>query len=384
LTYKVSVYHRPAAAVAHDSTLKSLTVSSTSLKPTFSSAVQTYADTVTNATASVTLTAVANDATDTVSYSVANPVALAVGSNPVTITVKNTNGHSLVYTVNIVRAAAALVAHDTTLKSLTVGSTTIPLVSGTVSYIDSVSSSTATQLVSAVANDATDTVFYNGTASTSGYTANLTTGSNAVTIKVKNTNGNSLTYTLNIARKAVVVSPTDTTLASLSISSGNLTPAFSSAVQTYIDTVDSAVSSVTLTAKATATASTLAYSGISTSSAIDMTKVTVGTSSAEVVTVTSSTGSLKYTVNIYRKPTPSGGTALALPNASAIAAGTYTITQTCTTQTSFQCAGTACSVTSGSTTYYSGSGYDFVWDAVVIPVGTTITITGGLNGMQCQ
>jgi len=382
LSYTVVIVKKAAVVVTStDTLLKSLSVKNGVLTPTFDSTVQSYTDSVASTATSETISATAWSSTATVSGTgVVDLSGVAAGGSK-TDTITVTNGtKSLKYIVKIAKKASVVVTStDTLLKSLSVKNGVLaPTFDSTVqSYTDSVASTATSETISATAWSSTATVSGTGVVNLSGVAAG---GSKLDTITV--TNGTkSLKYIVKIAKKASVT-PTDTSTALSALSvSGTLAPSFDSTMLTYHDTVDSNATSETISATASSSKAAVSDTG-----SVDLSTLAAGDSVMQKVVVTNGTGTRTYTVVIVkRKGTTSGGTALALPAMSSVSAGTYQVTATCTSQTSFQCAGVACSVSSaGGTTYYSGSGYDFAWKSVVIPVGTTIIVTGNLNGMQCQ
>jgi uncharacterized protein (TIGR02145 family) len=103
------------AITAADSTLSSLTVSSGRLSPSFAKGTLIYQDTVANSVSSITIAGATTDANSSLAYAIGNGsyspsgvVSLKVDSVvKVSIKVTNSNGNSLVYTVNIYRQPAS-------------------------------------------------------------------------------------------------------------------------------------------------------------------------------------------------------------------------------------------------------------------------------------
>ena len=107
-----SEFSNVAAVVSSDATLSNLAVSAGSLAPVFSSAQLTYADTVTGATTSITLTPTTTDANATVkvagnpttSGSASLPIPLNPGANPISVVVTAQDGTTMqTYTVTVNR-----------------------------------------------------------------------------------------------------------------------------------------------------------------------------------------------------------------------------------------------------------------------------------------
>ncbi|MBK8801869.1 MAG: cadherin-like beta sandwich domain-containing protein [Fibrobacteres bacterium] len=109
--YVIGLYRKPRP-VAHDTTLKSLVVSSGALFPGFSPTIFRYVDTVDNAVGSVTVVGVPADSTDTVFVSSGGAFVKADGTptplpegvmTTVTLRVKNVNGRFQDYVIGIFR-----------------------------------------------------------------------------------------------------------------------------------------------------------------------------------------------------------------------------------------------------------------------------------------
>ena len=101
----------PASSV---NTLKSITSSSGSLIPVFSSTTYTYSVSVTNSINTITITPTLTDMSATISINgisansgvASSPISLNIGLNTITITITAQNQSVLVYTINITRLNA--------------------------------------------------------------------------------------------------------------------------------------------------------------------------------------------------------------------------------------------------------------------------------------
>ncbi len=114
------VHVSAAGAMSSDATLKSLMVSYGVLSPSFSPSITEYTLNVPNNITTVTLSAIANDATAAVQVSGVSD--LAVGENIRPITVIAPDGTSIVYTVTITRAAAEESSTDSSKEDSSAGS----------------------------------------------------------------------------------------------------------------------------------------------------------------------------------------------------------------------------------------------------------------------
>ncbi len=115
-TYTINV-DRASAGQSNNAALSNLSVSAGSLTPAFAAGTLSYADAVSNATASITITATTADANATLtvggnaatSGSASAPIALAVGSNPINVIVTAQNGTTTrMYTINVTRAGVVV------------------------------------------------------------------------------------------------------------------------------------------------------------------------------------------------------------------------------------------------------------------------------------
>jgi len=232
LEYIVTIYKR-AQEVSVDSLLKTLSVAKGTLAPVFSPKVQTYVDEVAAGTTSETIVATAATGATITGTGAVN---LTKDTTDVVVGVTN-NGAKLNYNIKIVRKAATTVSQDSTLSKLSIaGATLSPAFDKSVlTYTtDSLDATTAAVSVSATATAVGKaTITYNGAVSNS---ITLVAGANPVLVKVKNGTV-SLTYTVTILRKVGTSVVKDASLKKLVPYTGKLTPAFSSTVYSYTDTV---------------------------------------------------------------------------------------------------------------------------------------------------
>ncbi len=193
--------------------------------------------------------------------------------------------------------------------------------------------------LSAVPQDSTATVKVNGTAIA--YGANvpvaLNVGSNTITVDVFGKDGQmKQTYTVAITRQQGAI------LTGLTISSGTLTPGFTSGNTTYSDSVAANVASVTVTptsaANATITVNGQAVVSGNTSQAISLPQ-NATTPISVVVTSADGTSSNTYTINVSRPPCSSDATLSALRMSASAIIGfsptkfTYTVNNVKTSST---------------------------------------------------
>ena len=133
-------------------------------------------------------------------------------------------------------------------------------------------------------------------AANSGYTFSGWSGASTSKISVCTL---SVTQNLSLSASFAVAASTDTTLASLTVSSGMLSPVFSSKTTSYHDTVGSTATTVTLAATATAAGASVSGMGV-----VSLNALSAGDSVTKTITVTNGTKSLAYTVVIVKRALP--------------------------------------------------------------------------------
>lgn len=195
------------SAVATDATLSSLTLSTGSLTPAFSTATTSYTASVANATTTLSLTPTTTDNNSTVtvngtpvnSGSASPPIGLAVGSNVFTLLITAADGATTKsYTITVDRAQAAPQASAVT-ADVSANSTNNPIslaITGTASSV-------------AVATAAS-----HGTVTASGTSISYTpvagySGSDTFTYTATNSSGTSApaTVTVTVSQPTLIITP---------------------------------------------------------------------------------------------------------------------------------------------------------------------------------
>jgi len=271
--YKITAYNASGSTqttlrfgvTPPSSALANLTVSTGSLSPAFASATLAYSVSVPYSAQQIAVTPTAVDGNATVTINgtaIANgnssaPISLQVGINAINIVVTaSDNSSTQTYTVTVTRAAPSSNAQ---LASAGIG---YIMVGGNVEAV-----------VTPTTADPTATVMVNGVTVTSGATSNpipLSPGSNTIIITVTAQNGlTKLTYKITVEGPLSGIS----TLSSLTISAGTLSPVFSGSTTSYTDNVTNIVSSVTVTPATTDPNATVTVNG---------TAVTSGTVSGNI------------------------------------------------------------------------------------------------------
>jgi uncharacterized protein YjbI with pentapeptide repeats len=203
-TYTIVVTRTAASTNA---SLSSLTLLGASLNETFSPATLNYTASVPYTTASVAMRPSVADSKSTVTVSgaavtsgqVSPSIALAEGSNTITVVVTAEAGNSQTYTITVTRASIANLSNLT----LTGASLIEPFSPARLSYTANVLYTTTTVAVIPVVADSNSTVTVNGETVTSGQTSSpipLAGGTNTVTVVVTGKAGNTQTYTITVTR----------------------------------------------------------------------------------------------------------------------------------------------------------------------------------------
>ena len=322
-SYTITVT-RAASAV---STLSDLTLSSGTMSPTFATGTTGYTASVANNVTSLTATPTVSDSTATVkvngttvtSGSDSGSISLNVGSNTITVLVTAQDGTTTSsYTVTVTRIASAV----STLSNLVLSSGTLAptFATGTTAYTASVANSVASLTVTPTVTDSNATVKVNGTTVTSGSASgsiSLNVGSNTITVLVTAQDGTTTsTYSVTVTRAASTVS----SLSALSLSSGTLTPTFTSGTTAYTASVANSVTSITATPTLTDSSATVKVNGtaVTSGSASGNINLAVGSNTiTALVTAQDGTTTSTYTVTVTR-----AASAVATLSALSLSAGT--------------------------------------------------------------
>jgi alpha-tubulin suppressor-like RCC1 family protein len=307
-TYTVTVTRAPSAVAS----LAGVALSSGTLSPAFSSATQTYTASVSNATTSMAITPAVTDSTAalkvngvTVSSGVASsPIPLVVGTNTISTVVTAQDGTTTsTYTVTVTRAPSAV----SSLAGLTLSSGTLSpaFSSAKQTYAASASNATTSMVITPMVMDSTATLKVNGVTVSSGAASAsipLVVGANTISTVVMAQDGTTTsTYTVTVTRAPSAVS----SLAGLTLSSGTLSPVFSSATNIYVASVSNAITSMTITPTVLDSTATLRVNGsaVSSGAASASIPLTVGTNTISAV-VTAQDGNTisTYTVTVTRLP----------------------------------------------------------------------------------
>lgn len=285
-------------AAASTATLSGLNLSSGTLSPTFASGTTSYTASVTNATNTITVTPTVTDINSTVkvngttvaSGSASGSVSLNVGSNTITTVVTAQDGTTTqTYTATVTRAVAAPTVTSLNPSSgSTLGGTSVTITGTDLTGATGVTIG-GVAATSVIVNSATSITATTpaGTAGTASVVVTTPAGSNAA----------------NTAYTYVAPASNNANLTGLTLSSGALTPAFSSGTIAYTQSVASSVSSITVTPTVNQANATVTVNGtaVATGVASGSINLNVGPNTiTTVVTAQDGTTTKTYTTTVTR------------------------------------------------------------------------------------
>jgi len=294
----------------NNTNLSNLAVSSGTLTPAFASSITKFTDAVANSVSSITVTPTAVDSHATIlvnntavaSGTASSALPLKVGANTVLIMVESSDGSATrTDTLTVNRALSNNAALSN--LSASVGAFTPVFAAGTKSYTESVPNSTQATTVTATTADPNATVAINGIAVTSGSPSAaipLIVGKNTIQVVVTAQDGTTKgTYAIVITRAA----SSNASLANLQISSGTLSPKFTTQTTAYTASVSNAISSITVTPTLADANATVTVNGAAVTTGIPSSPVALngGPNTINVV-VTAQDGvtQITYTLTITR------------------------------------------------------------------------------------
>ncbi|MBD9391580.1 cadherin-like beta sandwich domain-containing protein [Acidovorax sp. ACV01] len=245
------------------------------MSPAFDAATTSYDLAVANTVASLKLvpTTAGTDASVQVngatvaSGSSTATVAIAEGTNTLSVVVTAADGSTArTYTVRVTRAPASASA-DASLRALTLSSGELSptFAAGTTAYTVAVANAVSMVTLTPTATSGAASIRINGVAVTSGSASaaiSLAVGTTTLTVRVTAQDKvTTRSYTVVVTRAATTVS-SDASLKTLVLSAGALTPTFASATSSYTASVANSVASVTVTPTATSAAATVSVNGV--------------------------------------------------------------------------------------------------------------------------
>ena len=301
----------PPVPLSPDAKLSSLTVTSGSPQPAFSSDVANYSVEVATAVTSVTVTARAQNTGATVNINgqaaTSQPVSIGApgSSTAIPIVVTAVSGSQNTYIVTVNRTA---LGGNNNLRSLTVspGPLAPAFTASIVSYTVNVASTVASFAVTAQPQDAGATVSINGQPTTNqSVSLNAAGSSTAIPIEVTAPNGSQKTYTVVVNRAAIVLSGNNN-LSALAVSAGAFVPAFAATTTSDGLTVPNSTADTTVTATVADSTATLTINGSPATSGVAAPSIAlaVGQNSITIVVTAGNGARNSYTVTITREDPP--------------------------------------------------------------------------------
>jgi hypothetical protein len=317
-----------AAILGNNADLAGLAPSVGTLAPVFASGTTAYTLGVPNAVGSMTFIPTAAQANATIkvngvtvpSGAASSVINLAVGTNPITISITAQDGATVKsYVVTVTRAAPVILpSSNADLASLvpSAGSLTPGFGSATTGYTVSVPNATSSMTFIPTVAQANATIKVNGANTTSGSASSaisLSVGSNPVTIAITAQNGATVkSYVVTVTRAAPVLLPSSNAdLANLIPSAGSLTPGFGSATTGYTVSVPNATSSMTFIPTVAQANATIRINGTTVTSGAASSAITLAVGSNPVtIAVTAQNGTTvkSYVVTVTRATVPVEGT----------------------------------------------------------------------------
>lgn len=297
-------------ALSSDNDLADLLLSNGVLSPGFQSGISDYTTSVGHAVTTIKLTPIVADANASVkvngvvvtSGSASQALNLSVGQNAIIAVVTAQNGETNTYKVIVNR----LPGTDANLLNLTLSTGTLSpqFVPGNSNYAAAVGNAISTIKITPTLEDAAATVKVNGSITESGTPfadINLNVGDNTITTIVTAQDGTTTkSYTIIVTR----AKSSDANLASLTASTGNLSPAFTGNNTAYTLTVGSADNSISITAVKRELNATITVNGsaVISDAASQAIPLTIGSGNVIKVVVTAQDGTTKtYTVTVTRE-----------------------------------------------------------------------------------
>jgi photosystem II stability/assembly factor-like uncharacterized protein len=301
-TYTVEIHRMPAS---NDTRLTDLKVAGGIFEKALDPADTAFAAFVSNATDSVTVTAVLSSGLASLaindlpvkSGAVSGRIGVETGVNRVKLAVTAENGDVRMYALRIIRAGNG--NSDLGSLSLSVGAISPVFNPEILTYSLTVPFTAASTKVTAATVNPLSTLSMNETAALSGSPVdfNLPVGNTSIGIVVTAQNGDKKTYTVTVTR-----TPDNADLAGIALSSDSLNPVFSPAVTEYSVSVGNATTSLTVTPSAALATSGIKVNEVALPSAGSTAVIALDTGSNRVkIEVTSGTSIVKtYSLIINR------------------------------------------------------------------------------------
>ena len=305
---------------SNDASLSALTLSDVTLSPSFATDTTSYTGDVPGNVVDTTVAATTTDEGATVAVTPADAddttdghqVTLAVGPNPITVTVTAEDGTTVQsYTITVITKS-----NDASLSALTLSDVTLSpsFATGTTSYTGDVPGNVVDTTVAATTTDEGATVAVtpvDADGSTDGHQVTLAVGPNPITVTVTAEDGTTVqSYTITVITKS-----NDASLSALTLSDVTLSPSFATGTTSYTGDVPGNVVDTTVTATTTDEGATVAVTPVDADGSTDGHQVTLEVGPNPItVTVTAEDGTTvqSYTITVITKSNDASLSALTL------------------------------------------------------------------------
>jgi gliding motility-associated-like protein len=307
VTYTININPSP------NNNLSNLSINTGTLTPAFNSATISYVVGVPISTTSVIFTPTVSDAfalvqvngINVASGSPSSAVSLSSGTNNINIVVTAQDGTTKTYTVNVIQSS---LSNNAQLSAMVLSSGTLSpsFASAITNYTASVSNTTTSITVTPTLANASATQTVNGNGVSSGVASSpiaLNVGSNIINTVVSAQDGvTAITYTVDVNRAASA----NNNLSALTISSGSLSPVFSSGTLNYAATVANTVTTISFTPVVADPTATVTINGAAATSGSVSTGILLNVGANTItISVTAQNGSVNnYTVIVTKLGLP--------------------------------------------------------------------------------
>ncbi|GIP23125.1 cadherin-like beta sandwich domain-containing protein [Paenibacillus sp. J22TS3] len=298
------------------------------LSPEFASGKTSYTANVANVVHSINVSPSLADsnATVTVNGSVVTSgaptaVNLNVGANEIKLVVTAQDGSTKTYTLTVTRAASSNAALDNI--SIDQGSLTPAFTPTNLNYSVALPNTASNLNLLLTKSDLNETlsvsgaVYHSESGSVVTYNASLRAGENPIRIVVTAQDGSLNTYNINVTRESLA---SNADLSGLSLSEGELSPAFSSSKSSYTSYVPYRVSSLSVTASVYEPHASVKVNGekVDSGQASRALHLDVGMNLIQVIVTAQDATTKTYSIAVTRASDSSGSSSSGSPTVSTV------------------------------------------------------------------
>jgi hypothetical protein len=335
-TYTVTV----TRAASSNANLSNLVLSTGALTPAFAAGTTIYSQSVSNATASLTVTPTVADATATVKVNgktiapgnTSSPIVLNIGENVITTVVTAQDSSTKTYMVVVTRAGSDNAGLSNLV--LSTGALDPVFATGTTIYTQWLGNAITSLTVTPTVAEPNATVTVNGSPVTSGSASGsiaLNVGENIIATVVTAQDGiTTLTYTVTVIR----VASSNANLSNLVLSTGALTPVFAAGTTSYTQSVANNVTSLTVTPTVADSTARVKVNGVPVASGATSAPIALNVGANTITTLVNAQAggvSRTYTVTVTRAASSNANLSNLVLSSGALtpafAAGTTSYTQ---------------------------------------------------------